>query len=247
MSVAGLPWYDFVELRDAVDAMWAGLARALREEGVDHVPDQLQRDIDPAVLLDEPELLWSQTCGWIAATSEPGRFQLVASPVYDHPGCSTQGYSTVIVSADGGFRGRCAVSEPTSYSGHHALRWFLRERGAAAMLDGALNTGSHRRSLATLQQGEANIASIDAIAWALLRRVAPRETEGLEVIGRTPVVPAPPWITSANRDVARLQRALRRFFDEGAHQGARRAVGLVDFRLVTRGDYAVLRQLAAAS
>ena len=63
MSVASLPMYDLPEVTAATDAWWAGLARAMRREGLSDVPDRLTRGPDVAELWRASDLLFSQTCG----------------------------------------------------------------------------------------------------------------------------------------------------------------------------------------
>src|SRR5690606_16819606 len=98
---ASLPMYDLPGLEAATDAWWAGLAAAFRAEGLADVPERLTREDDHAALWTAPDLLFSQTCGYPLTHALAGRVRLVATPVYDCPGCGGGTYrSEILVRAD---------------------------------------------------------------------------------------------------------------------------------------------------
>ena len=130
MRTAGLPMYDLPELRTATDAWWSGLARALRHEGIEEVPDSLTRDLHTEDIWRCENLLLSQTCGYNMIDSWSSRLTYVATPCYTAPGCEGPLYSSVIVvpaasSAQtmSDLRGlRCVINGYGSHSGCNALR-----------------------------------------------------------------------------------------------------------------------------
>jgi hypothetical protein len=63
-NIASLPMYDLPEIRTATDQWWKRLADALRQEGIDGVPDALWRGDDYRMPWTHPDLLLSQTCGY---------------------------------------------------------------------------------------------------------------------------------------------------------------------------------------
>ena len=62
--IAGLGMYDWPEVRDATDGLWAAIAGVLREEGFNGVPEKLERGLQPYNLWRSPDLLLAQTCGY---------------------------------------------------------------------------------------------------------------------------------------------------------------------------------------
>src|SRR3546814_17315154 len=85
---------------------------------------------DLAALWTAPDLLFSQTCGYPLTHALAGRVTLVATPIYDCPGCDGGRYrSEILVRADDAagqladLKGRrAAVNAAASQSGCHALR-----------------------------------------------------------------------------------------------------------------------------
>jgi ABC-type phosphate/phosphonate transport system substrate-binding protein len=55
-------------------------------------------------------------------------------------------------------------------------------------------SGGHARSLQLLQSGDADLAAIDAVTFALLTRYRSEATSNLRVLGRTRQAPALPYV-----------------------------------------------------
>ena len=72
----------------------------------------------------------------------------------------------------------------------------------------AILSGGHRRSLAAVREGRADVCAIDAVCVELARRYAPQDLEGLVEIARSPPVPALPYVTVGG-DAGELRRALK--------------------------------------
>ncbi|MDB5820684.1 MAG: phosphate transporter substrate-binding protein, partial [Rhizobacter sp.] len=189
MRLASLPMYDADPV--AVGAWWHAIADALRAERVADVPDVVTWPADLDAHWRDPELLLSQTCGYPFVTRLSDVVQVVGAFRYTAPGTSGIQYRSALVAREGDasleladFRGRrVALNATDSYSGWHALCASL---AAFAAVDGffadRLVTGSHRASLIAVQAASADIAAIDCITLAGLRRHAPHLLEGLTVI-----------------------------------------------------------------
>jgi hypothetical protein len=129
----GLPMYDPVELHATVDAWWCGLARAFRAEGIQGVPERIDRGLPLATLWDAPDLLFTQTCGYPLFGSWAGRLQYLATPSYAAPGCKGVNYcSWIVVAADSPARAledlrgaRCSISARHS----HGAQWPILRLG----------------------------------------------------------------------------------------------------------------------
>lgn len=92
----------------------------------------------------------------------------------------------------------------------------VRRRDDTGFFSDRVVTGSHRASLIAVQAGRADLAAIDCITLAGLRRHAPHLLEGLRVIGHTDLAPGLPLITSRDTSPADLA-ALRRALDAVSH------------------------------
>ncbi|WP_192257502.1 phosphate/phosphite/phosphonate ABC transporter substrate-binding protein [Mesorhizobium caraganae] len=129
--VAALPMYDWPEVRDEVDAQWAGLREAFRQKGVDAPQTIVRRNgdlppvpggihdaegrliaPDPAMLppneLDHhqlwlhPALLFAQTCWGPMELGLSRQVQVVGQPSYDaYEGGQGELYSSALVMGTG--------------------------------------------------------------------------------------------------------------------------------------------------
>jgi ABC-type phosphate/phosphonate transport system substrate-binding protein len=186
--------YDLPELAAATDAFWAGVAERLQAAGAIDVPAILWRDGD---LYDDqwchPDLMVSQACGYPVATELRDRVAVVGAFRYRGITDECAHYRSHLVvpagTEDRALAGRTVVVNGLdSLSGWISLRTAVPEHGPVTV------TGAHVRSLAALQAGEAELAAIDAVTWALLRQERPAALAGLAVVGQGPLIPAPPVI-----------------------------------------------------
>ena len=233
MSVASLPMYDLPEVRPALDALWAGLARHLAREGVPDVPSVLAHGAPLEILCSGPDLLFGQCCGFDLVNGYAGALRPLATPCYDAPGCMGPAYASIVVVAEDSparkledLRGGvCALNGWNSHSGMSALRALIAPLSRDVRFFARIEvSGSHRASLAMVARGEADVAAIDCVVHALLARHRPGAVAGTRALGHTAKAPAPPFVTGAVADdatVARLRSALCRAFDDPSLEVAR--------------------------
>jgi len=256
---ATLPMYDLPEARAATAAWWAGLARHLRARGVDGVPYTLSDLPDRSQGWLSPDLILSQTCGYPLTHDLAGKVRYVATPVYDAPGCSGTDYrSALVVRADSpvqalaDLRGAvCAVNGTDSHSGYNVLR-----HAVAPLADGrafftrVAVTGSHRNSIAAVAAGEADMAAIDCVTFALISRYAPRDVAKVRVLAYSAPAPGLPYITSAGADdvtVATLRLACRDAVADPALADIRAALFIAGFAVLDDGAYDAMPAMEAAA
>ncbi|MFO1170358.1 MAG: PhnD/SsuA/transferrin family substrate-binding protein [Hyphomicrobiaceae bacterium] len=218
--IASLPMYDWPEVHAAMDRLWAGVAARCRTAGVT-VPDALERRADYQGVWTAPGLVLSQTCGYPYVKSLRGKVALVGAPVYDAEGCSGPTYRSMMivrrddaVGAVPGLRGRRAViNGRDSQSGYSALRAIVAPyAGGGRMFSDVSVSGSHRASLRAVAEGRADVATIDAVCWAMAERHEPAAFAGLRVLALSPVAPSLPFVTARTRSAeqrAMLRDALR--------------------------------------
>ena len=211
--IAALQMYDWPEVAGRTDAFWAEIAAALRAEGV-AAPPALSRPDDPAAGWSDPALLLGQSCGLPYVSGRCGGAIPIARPVHAADGCGPGTYRSALVCRAGeeapleAFRGRtAAINDYGSQSGCNALADAVRGRGDA-FFGRVLATGAHRASALAVARGRADIAAIDAVAWALFAEVEPAAHGRLAVLAWTAETPALPFITApTNR--ARVPALLR--------------------------------------
>ncbi len=203
--IAALPMYDFQDLRDAHDRLWAALAQTLRASGVAGVPGTLTRDLSHRAVWAHPRLLLGQACEYPVSKSFRESLRIVATPRYGAPGCAGTSYrSAIVVRADEpvdsleGLRDRrCVVNEPDSNSGMNMFRAALAPvSGGSRFFRSVCFSGSHRKSLELVAARDADVTAVDCVTLAYLRRIQPQLTSGVRIIAWTPAGPCLPFVTS---------------------------------------------------
>ena len=249
MSIASLPMYDLPEVTSAIDSFWAAMARALEREGVTDVPAGLEREMGLNDQWRSPELLLSQTCGYPLMHEFAGRLSVVATPVFDVPGCDGPNYSSLIlVRRDDAARqlsdlhGRtAAITHTASQSGYAALRAAVAPLAEDGSFFGqVVESGGHPNNLAMVAKGEADVCAADCVTYALLARHRPEAVEALREIGRTPSAPGLPFVTRPDAGEELLERLRTALFaalwDPGL-KSAREALFLAGAEVLPEGAY----------
>jgi ABC-type phosphate/phosphonate transport system substrate-binding protein len=205
--IASLPMYDFAEVRQATDGLWAAIASAY---GTD---TELSRVGDWTAPWRDPNLLFSQTCGYPFTHEFADVLAYVATPCYAADGCDGPLYRSILFARTAGplesFRGtKAAFNNRDSMSGMLALQLvFTPFAQDGKFFASALETGGHMASLYAVKTGLADICAIDCVTVAYVRRYCPDALVGLVEIGRSPRVPGLPFVTRAG-DPQRLRAAL---------------------------------------
>jgi len=214
-KIATLPMYDFPEIAAATDALWRLIARRLREAGVDRVPETLVRSSDLSALWQDEDLLLGQTCGYPLMKMLGQRVKLIATPIYAAEGCAGAWHrSAVIVRRECGFqnladlRGRvCALNSRDSNTGMNLLRAAIAPlSGGRPFFKNVLVTGNHAASLAAVAGGEAEVAAVDCVSFALISRLRPESVAGLCRLAWTEPTPGLPLVTSSRTDARTIKK-----------------------------------------
>ena len=245
--IAALAMYDWPEAAWANDALWAFLSRFLTGRGIE-APAELFRKRPYYEAWRSPDLLLAQTCGYPYASQLRGAVQLVATPAYAADGCEAANYCSLIVAIrDGGLQSlrdigaaTAAINSAHSQSGHWALRAAIAADPLAVPPARALLSGGHRQSLAMVADRTADIASIDAVCWALAQRHEPAAVAKVRVIARSPAAPGLPLISSRTtgaQTIAALRDGLQAMVLEPSLAEARAAVCLSAIEVLPESAY----------
>lgn len=209
---ASLPMYDVASTRAANDRLWTGI-RIRYGAG----PLTLDRTTDPHQTWEDPDLVLSQTCGLPYRSELHERLQLVGTPDYGVRGCPPGYYKSIIVvrkedprSDLAAFEGaRLARNDVRSQSGWAAIEGHLAENGFGFSFAGnTFDTGSHALSAEAVAEGRADLASLDAVTWTLIKRETSLTTQ-LRVLLSTRPTPGLPLITAHGRDPGPLFVAIQ--------------------------------------
>ena len=249
MSVASMPMYDIPEVRAALDSLWHGLAANLRREGLRDVPKGLVHGRRLNQLWNDPDLWFSQCCGYDLVNGYADRLIPIATPRYGAPECDGYDYASVIVVGEDNeaddvldMRGAvCVINGPNSHSGMNALRALVApvsERGR--FFTHVKVSGNHAGSLEMIKRGEADVAAIDCVTYALLGRYRPDALAGIRKLGRTYPAPGIPYVTRATLaedTIARMRAAVFQTFADPALATVRQALLLQGIQEIHLSEY----------
>lgn len=250
---AGLGMYPFPPLRPAFDRLW----QAVRERAP-WVPERLEWDVDLHAQWHDPATVVSYTCGWplvteLAELAETGRLHVVGSFVFTIPEADGPTYRSVLVARRAGtaadFAGSLAAANgPDSLSGWVSLLYAVHGPGARWQGE-VLFTGAHLESVRAVHEGRAEVASIDAVSLAHIRRLYPELCTDLVEVGHGPQVGCLPVIAGAAvsaQQLAELRAAFTAAVADPALADVRAALLVEAFVARHYADYASLRTLAPA-
>ena len=249
MRLASLPMYCEAELRPATERWWSGLARHLRNQGVQGVPDTLTWPDDYHGHWRAPELLFSQTCGYPLVNLIGPAVKLIATPRYDAPGCEGAGYAAHVIVGESAsaqsvdeLRGcRLAVNGMTSYSGYHVWQHILPAgRDLDSFFGETVVSGSHRASIRCVAAGEADACAVDCVTHALVSDQAGEELRGTRILTSSPTAPAMPFVTGAatsDEDIAKLRDGLLAAIADPSLELARKELRLTGASVLTHEEY----------
>jgi ABC-type phosphate/phosphonate transport system substrate-binding protein len=246
--IAALPMYDGPGTARANDAIWAATAVRLRERGV-AAPERLTRGDDLPALWLSPNLVFGQTCGYPYVKDLRDSVALIATPEYDFPGCDGVAHRSFLVrgardprSSLKAFRGGvAALNAWDSNSGMNLFRAAIAPLAGGRTFFGAVVAmGSHQRSVEAVAEGRADLAAIDCVSFALLKRLRPNLVARVTVVAESPLSPCLPFIMSGSLSEATAPSVREALFDVLADPDlaeARAALGLKGARVTTPADY----------
>lgn len=203
IATASLPMYGLPEVLPDVAALWAAIQRRLERLGVPDLPDALAWPADLHRSWEDPALVLSQTCGYPLVGALSATVDVIGT--FAITGVAPEGYyrSRIVVApeAAGRFEARAWDELTAAVNGTWSLSGWISLLHATSSTPGwpgpHVLTGAHVASLAALQDGSADIASIDAVTFALLHDHRPEAIDGLLVVGEGPLVPGLPLVTAA--------------------------------------------------
>lgn len=210
--------YARPELDSAHAQLWSCLHARLTAQGI-KAPKNLRQAGSEVELWEDPELVFSQTCGMPYRTRLHGKVRLIATPDYGLEGCPNGYYrSAIIIRADDARRtldqfalARLAYNMAHSQSGFASIYAHVAPFGF--WFPTRVESGGHLNSARMVADGLADIAAIDAQTWRLIQRFE-AFTDQLRVLAWTEPTPALPFITGAAQDAAAVRACLRLALDD---------------------------------
>lgn len=255
--------YDLPWLRPSTDRLWCAISDRLTVAGLTGVPAALDHDRPLADIWHDPKLLLAQTCGFPLASALSDIVRVVATPCYDLPGCDGPLYcSFILVAADNparhiaDLRGqRAVINGWDSQSGMNALRAVVAPAAATVAKNQRFFrditvSGAHRRSIAAIVDGTADVAAIDCVTYGLLATHEPDHIARTRILCRSPAVPGLPLVTAAatsDADTAMLFAALDDAMAASDLAETRAALHLCGIARLDIADYQPILALGVAA
>ena len=247
--IAELGFYPFDDIAWAYDKLWIATA-----DRCSWLPRKLTRSADPTKLWRSENQFVSQTCGWPLVTQLGETVRVVGAFRQTTPESASHFYRSVVVGRVDGtpfdFQGSvAAVNELESLSGWISL--IAAIHGPQETWRGDFKvSGSHAESVRMLCRGEADIASIDSVTLAHLRRIDPQAINSLFVICNGPLVPCLPIITHrsvSDLQISELRQALSESTRDPSIAAATSALFISGFDALDLEDYLPLRNLTPSN
>ncbi|MEO8363958.1 MAG: PhnD/SsuA/transferrin family substrate-binding protein [Ilumatobacteraceae bacterium] len=253
-----LPMYDFDEVQPSTDALLMAIVGAVRELGEDVVAGNAS-DLEHSSLTAywaSDEMYMSQSCGLPYLEELHEVVDVLGTFLWDGISDGAGNYRTHIVVRGEHeateimeLRGaRPVVSNPQSLSGWCSLGCALAGvTNDPNFVQPYLIGHNHVGSIQLLQDGIADVASIDPATFQLLRRHRPSLVHGLRTIGSGPLTPATPIIVNKERRTSldNLRDALHQVFAQDSLTSAIDDLGIVGFVNLDGDDYAPVHELVA--
>ena len=190
--LVSLAMYSFEPLRPAITSLWSTVRQHLGWG-----PPTLEWVVPPPEVWRHPDLLLAQACGWPLVSQLADEVAVVGTFDYDVPGAAGGRYQSVLIGRSAStlddLRVRpaavAAINSTESLSG-----WVSLQCAWGGVPPSIVEAGSHLGSVRAVAEGRADIASIDAVTWALISSLDPVLVSELSVLGAGPVVPCLPLV-----------------------------------------------------
>lgn len=210
--IASLGMYDHPGQRAANDRLWVAIRRRLVVHGTP-APIALDRSRPVEAIWRDPALLFGQACGYPLVSDPELALRVIGVPVYDAPDCAEGRHASYLIGRHDDSRtsladyrsGQAAINGRSSNTGYNLFRAAVAPLAQGGRFFGSVvETGSHRGSLDAIRHGRADIAAIDTVTHAVLRRFEPSALAGLRIVGLTASSPTLPFVTARSTSIGTM-------------------------------------------
>ncbi len=259
---AMLSWYDWPEVHHATDDVYQRFRDELPAALAVRFSTTVDRHQAASALWRSAALGLAQACNVNVASDFADVLVPVGAPVFDVATLASEldaplsfapgQYQSAVVTGRSRTTStlagaRLAANAPNSYSGFWSLLREVQQEDPNATIGahfGAVHfTQSHRQSAALVAEGGADIAAIDVVCLALLRRHSPAIFSRLRVLRWTEPALAPPFVTARSRPEAEretIAAALTAALTSSEGANARAALFLGGVRPVEASELAAI-------
>ena len=202
--IASLMMYARPELADAHDRYWQLIRAAMSERRMES-PIALSQDAEEFDVWNAPDLVLSQTCGMPFRLWLHKNVTLIGTPDYGVRDCPPGYYRSALVVRATDPRNKLAefrnsvfaYNQTFSQSGYAAP--YNHIAGKHIWFENRIQTSGHLMSAKAVATKQADIASLDAVSWRLMRKYE-EFADQLRVLEWTEPTPGLPYIAAAGAD-----------------------------------------------
>jgi ABC-type phosphate/phosphonate transport system substrate-binding protein len=207
--VVSLPLYRLAELEGAKACFWQAVAVEFGRLGGEDAPDELDFGRPTVPECIEPEILFSQVCGYPLQKLFSSQARVLAAPVYDADHCDGATHRGVFVVHRQAAYGRLqdlkgcrfVFGGPCSNSGMNLPRRAIADvAGGGVFFESAIETDSQGGNLEMVARREADATCVDCVTFAFVARHRPQVADALRILAPTARSPSIPFVTSATTD-----------------------------------------------
>lgn len=204
--------YPFQTLRPAWERLWSAV-----HERAPWTPASLRWDGDVRGHWVDPDCCVAQACGWPVATTLRGQVEVVGAFALALGDADGHRYRSVILAnRPGALADIVSTKHTAAANGRDSLSGWVSLLAVAVAAGGTWPgpvrwTDGHVASMRALQDGRADVMSVDQLTLAYVRRDDPDLVDGLYEIGRGPWVPSLPVVVRAGTPDAHVGDLRRAF------------------------------------
>jgi ABC-type phosphate/phosphonate transport system substrate-binding protein len=236
MRLISLPMYSLPEMATANAAFWDELRERLGRRGADRSDLAFDHERRPVPDGIEPEVLFTQICGYPLFKRYRQQALMLAVPCYNFPGCDGPTHRAYFMVRSGDsaerledLRGRVfGCNSLLSNSGMNLPRLSLaRIAQGQPFFSSVVMTGGHGASLDRLAEGSIDVCSIDTVTWGFFAKFRPDAAAQFRIVDETVSSPSLPFVTSSaasDGEAAMISEILRDIFADPSTASFRSAL-----------------------
>ena len=250
---ASLPLYALPENEAARNAFWRAVRTEVERQGITGMPDELDLKRPTVPERIDPEMRFSQVCGYPLRKIFDGQATILGAPVYDDEHCDGPTHTgAFVVHRDAPYntledlRGcHFGAIARLSNSAMNLPRRAIAEIAGGGQFFGSIADGSPAQSgnLVKVAEKQIDATCVDNMTFSFFAQSRPQTARSLRILAVTPPSPSIPFVTSRATDAettAALRGALRSVGTAPEWEEVRAAMLLKDIVDIDDGAYDTL-------
>ena len=250
---ASLPLYALPENEAARSVFWQAVRTELERQGITDMPDGLDFKRPTVPERIDPEMRFSQVCGYPLQKMFGGQATILGAPIYDDEHCDGPTHTgAFVVHRDAPYRTledlrgcRFGAIARHSNSAMNLPRRAIADIAGGAQFFGSIADGSPAQSgnLVKVAEKQIDATCVDNMTFTFFAQSRPEAARSLRILAVTTPSPSIPFVTSRATDgetTEALRRALRRVGTAPEWEMVRSAMLLKEIVEIDDGAYDTL-------